>query len=134
MRQRVAPSVRRTHLDELDQTTAHLHLEATLERATGHAHLDTVELERAEEVAEQRADVTLGPVERGQHGRWHLGHLVRRGRRGDDLGPVDQLVAIAVVAVGVRVDEGGDGSHGGDRRHRLEHLGREAQVEQRVDQ
>ena len=39
---------------------------------------------------------------------WHLGHLVGGCRRGDDLGVVDQLVAVAVVAVGVGVDDRGD--------------------------
>ncbi len=93
-----------------------------------------VELELAEEAAEQVADLARRGVQRGQHRRRHLAHLVGGRRRGDDLGAVDELVAVAVVAVGVGVD------HRADRRrarvvgHRLQHRLREAEVEQRVDE
>ena len=73
-------------------------------------------------------------VERGQHRRRHLGHLVGGRRRGDDLGAVDELVAVAVIAVGVGVDDGVDRRGRRVGRQRLEHLGGEAQVEQRVDE
>ena len=55
--------------------------------------------------------------------------------RGDDVGAGDELVAVAVVAVGVGVHHGADGR--GRRRHGaelVEHLLGERQVEQRVDE
>ena len=65
----------------------------------------------------------------------HLVHLPCAGRRGDDLGAGDELVAVAVVAVGVGVHERADPS--GRRGHGpqvVEHPGGEREVEQRVDE
>ena len=132
--QRVAGGVRRTDLDQLDHASTDLDVEPAVERARRQAHVDAVELEVTEEPAEQVADVALGLGQPGEHRRRHLGHLVRCGRGGDDLGAVDELVAVAVVAVGVGVDQRGDRGGVGDRRHRLEHPPGEAQVEQRVDE
>ena len=49
--------------------------------------------------------------------------------------PAQECVAVAVVAVGVGVDHRGDAAAGRGRgAHLLEHLGGEAQIEQRVHQ
>jgi hypothetical protein len=69
-----------------------------------------------------------------QHRRGHFGHLVRSRLGRNDLGTLDQLVAVAVVTVGVRVEQRANGRRGGDGRHRRQHLRRERQVEQRVDE
>ncbi len=54
--------------------------------------------------------------------------------RGDDLGAVDELVAVAVVAVGVGVDHGARSAPLAVIGHRVQHRRRQAEVEQRVDQ
>ena len=134
MRDGVAPRVRWANLDQLNQAATHLDIQTTFERTGGHAHFDAVELEGAEERPEQSADLAGCRVQRSQHGRRHLCHLVRGGHRADDLGLIQQLVAIAVVAVGVGVDQCDDGRGASVVGHRLQHPRRQRQVEQRVDQ
>ena len=99
--------------------------------------LDAVEREGAEDplhVLADRPHRRRGGDHAGQPGRGHACHLRGRPPRGDDPPVAEQLVAVAVVAVGVGVDDGPDldarcgGAHGG------EHLGGELEVEQRVDE
>lgn len=130
----VSPRVRRPDLDQLDHTATDLHLQPATERPGGHAHVDAVEVERAEEVTEQRTDLAGRRVQRVQHRRRHLGHLVSRRLGRDDLRRLEQLVAVAVIAIGMGVEQGGDRRSCGERSHRVEHLLGELQVEQRVDQ
>ena len=61
-------------------------------------------------------------------------HLGEGGRRGDDLGVLDELVPEPVIAVGVGVHDGGDRSTGGHRPHTVEHGAGERHVEQGVDE
>ena len=83
---RVAGGVRRTDLDQLDLAAADVDVEPAVERAGRQLELDAVEVELAEEAAEQLADFARRLVQRRQHRRWDIGHLVGRRRRGDDLG------------------------------------------------
>ena len=65
-----------------------------------------------------------------------MAHLLVASFRGDDLRALDQFVAEAMVAVGMRIDEGSDLRGGGrlGAMHRVEHLAGQLQVEQRIDQ
>ena len=64
-----------------------------------------------------------------------VGEFVRRGQRRDDLRVGDEFVAVAVVAVGVGVDERADVvGRGLGGAHGLEHIRRERHVEQGIDQ
>jgi hypothetical protein len=112
-------------------------VEPAVERRRGRAQLDALEGERAEDVAHVAAE--LGPevrgLERGERLRRCLGHLGGGGRGGVELrGGRQELVAEAVVAVGVRVHRGVDRVAVGDRPHRVEHRARQVEVEQRVDE
>jgi hypothetical protein len=72
-------------------------------KVRGRDELDAVEMESAEDVEQERAEVAHvggGPHERGEHRGGQLGHLGRRGGRGDDLGPGGQGIAVALVTVG----------------------------------
>ena len=101
----------------------------------GRRQVDAVEVERAEERSEQLTDLAGCPVQRGEHRRRHLGHLVRGGGRGDDLGTDDaDLVAVAVIAVGMGVHQRADRALRCELRHRVEHRRGEIEVEQRVDE
>ncbi len=68
----------------------------------------------------------------------HAGRFVRQfvgGRlRRDDLRARDEFVAVAVIAVRMRVDELIDAHARRGAFHRGEHLGGEPHVEQRIDQ
>ena len=114
--ERVAGGVGRADLDQLDDTAADLELEPAVERAGRQRELDAVELEVAEEAAEEVADLARRMVQRRQHRRRHLGHLVGGGARGHDLGAVHELVAVAVVAVGMGVHHGARSAPTGWRR------------------
>ena len=101
--------MRRADLDQFHPGVADVEPEPPAERARGQHLLDALEPERAEEVAEQVADLSFCCGHRRQGGRRHLGHLVAGGVGGDDLDAAIQLrVAVAVVAVGVRVDRSAD--------------------------
>ena len=99
---------------ELEQphgAVADAQVELAVEGGGGRHRLDAVEGERAEDVAEEGAGVAepVGrPHQPGEHGRRHLVHLAGAGRRRDDVGAGDELVAVAVVAVGVGVHDGAD--------------------------
>ena len=79
-----------------------------------------------------------GLVQRRQHRRRHVGHLVGGRRRGHDLdvgSTTDHLaIAVAVVAVGVGVDHRVDRRAARHRRHRVEHRRGQLEIEQRVDE
>ena len=126
--------MRRTDLDEFDDPTTHFDLETPVERAVGKTHVDVGELERSEEAPEQFAHFARCRVERGEHCRWNFGHLVGGRRRRDDLGSVHELIAVAVIAVGMGVDQRANGRGAGEGRERIEHLLSEPQVEQGVDE
>ena len=130
----VALGVRRADLDQLDLPPADLQPEPAVERAGRRRQLDAVEVELAEEAAEQVTDLAGRVVQGAEHRRRYVVHLLGGGRGGDDLGVGDQLVAVAVVAVGVGVDDGGDRRRPCRALERLEHLGGQAEVEQRVDE
>ena len=53
---------------------------------------------------------------------------------GDYLGALDELVAVAVVAVGVGVDDCGDRRRMRVLFEAIEHAAREPEIEQRVDE
>ena len=106
--------------------------------SVGARRLDALEVEAAEAAQEELAQGPhLGRLrdQRRHRRRRQLLHLGRGALGGDDPCSGEQLVAVAVVAVGVRVDERADLRR---RRHRPAHLGEhrlgQRQVEQRVDQ
>jgi hypothetical protein len=138
--QHVAAGVGRTHLDQLDGLVANPDGHLALENPCRRRVPDPLELEGPEALPEElteRALVTGHRLHQGRHRlRRQLFHLLGRGHRGDDLGPLDELVAVTVIAVGVGVDEGADPA----RRarlgvpHGIEHLLGESQIEERIDQ
>jgi len=78
----------------------------------------------------------LGVLEQALHqGRRDLRHLLGGRLRGDDLGVAHQHVAVAVIPVCMRVDERADArSRGRGTPHLGEHLAREREVEQGIDE
>ena len=132
----VAPGVRRPHLDELHPLTGGFQLHPAGERRGGQGRRDALEVEGTEAFPYVGAQLgpEVGRLHGGQHLGRHVAHLLGRRLGGDDVGPFHQLVAVAVVAVGVGVDQRADGRAAGQPAHRVEHRGRQVQVEQRVDQ
>jgi len=124
--------------DEVHRAVADLEVQAVLERRRGQALLDLLEVEAAHralgELVERRTQIELVEQAVDEGGR-DGGHLGRRGCGRVQIRRVrEQLVAEAVIAVGVRVHRLLDGVALGDRPHRVEHAPREPQVEQRVDE
>ena len=132
--EQVALGVGRPDLDQLDLAAGHVEGQTALERPRRRGRFDALEVEVAEEAAEQVTDLAGRARQPGEQGRRHLGHLLGRGLGGDDLGPGDELVAVAVVTVGVGVDDGFDRRARRPLGERLEHLRRQHEVEQRVDE
>ena len=130
----VASGVGRADLDQLDETTTHLDVETVVESARRRCEFDAGEVERSEERPEQFTHFPGCIVERRHHGCGYLVHLCRCCARSDDLGLGDELVAVAVVAVGVCVEQCADGCTCRERRQGVEHALCECEVEQCVDE
>ncbi len=135
---RVAGGVGRADLDQLDAAAAHVEIETALEHSRRWHEFDALEAELAEERPEQVADLAGRLIQRSQHRRGNVGHLLGRRDGGDDLhpGPTprDLTVAVAVVTVGMGVHHGVDRRPVGDRCQRVQHRGRQLEIEQGVDQ
>ena len=119
---------------DLDVPATHRERQRACERPIRLAAVDLAELEVAEGVVGELPEVVVvGVLQRVELRRREVVHLLGRRHRGVDLGSVgDELVAVAVVAVGVRVDERVDRPRARDRAHGVEHLPGQTQVEQRV--
>ena len=135
--ERVAARVRRPDLDEVDAATADGQRVAAGERVGRQRQGDVAELERSEGVVVERVELGAEVVDRHRmkERRRDLGHLLRGGRGRPDRGALGhELVAPAVVAVGVGVDQRVDRHAVGDRLHRREHVAGQVEIEQRVDE
>ena len=101
--------MRRPDLDQLDRSAADVEVEAAVERARRQRELDAVELEGAEEAPEQLADLAAAPAFRPASSDGGTSPISSAAAVEATISaPRDELVAVAVVAVGVRVDERGD--------------------------
>jgi hypothetical protein len=123
----VAGGVRRTDLEQLDRRAGDVDLPSAGEGRRRRGQGDALELEGPEDAGEVAAGVAelaaLPGIDHGrQQRRRRVRHLLgaRLGRH--DLGVRHQLVPVAVVAVGVGVDHGGDGVAGGQVAEPVEHL------------
>ena len=130
----VALGVRGADLDQFNDASAHVDVEPAVKSARWRCEFDSRKVEVTEERPEQVPDVAICSVQRGHHRGWNLAHLVRSRTRGNDLGTIDELISVAVVAVGMRVDDRPDRRTTGDATHRPEHRLGQAQVEERVDE
>ena len=126
MHERVAPRVRGPDLHQPQHPLADLDLELAAERLLGEHELDALEVERAEAAQKELSDLAQRRRlldHRGHCSRGELCHLRSRALRCDDTSAADELVAVAVVAVCVRVDERVDARRARHRApHRAEHL------------
>src|SRR5947209_20016891 len=114
----VALGVGGADLYEFDRPAADLHVEPAIERARRKRQRDALEPERSEDPAEEVAGLAGRVRETGQQTRRYMRHLLGRRRRRDDLRPAAQFVAVAMLAVGMGVDDGADRS----RRRRVAHV------------
>ena len=139
--QHVAVRMRGSDLDEAHRLVADAPLELAFEGHGRHRDvLDAGEIERREDFRQK--DPGLGRFVDpglifGQPARiaQPVIHLLGAGTRGDDLRTLHQPVTEGVIAVGMSVDQGADARGSGLRpAHRVEHLLRQRQVEQRIDQ
>jgi hypothetical protein len=135
---RVTAGMRRPQLDERHAAVTDLEIHPAGEGLRRVAHRDALEVERAERVLDEIGELRWHPRRRLQRvqqlGRQLL-HLGGARRRRVDLGSRrKQLVAEAVIGIGVRVDRGIDRVPGGDRGHRAQHLARQVQVVEGVDE
>ena len=138
MYEHVAPCVGGAHLNGPDLLLADATTPLASEGLVRRRHLDPLEVECAKSLAQKcrRGPGGFGLVDhRVEHGRGHFAEFRSRGLRGHHARALDQLVAVAVVAVRVGIDEGSDALC---RRlgpaHRLEHCRGELQIEERVDE
>jgi len=107
----VAAGVRWPDLDQPHVLRAHAERELAVKRRGRESELDALEFERPKDAAQelaQMAHLRRLPHRGRQQGGRHLGHLCGRRARGDDPGPVEELVAEGMVAVGVGIDERGN--------------------------
>ena len=134
--QQVTGGMGGAYFQEPDGMSADPEIQFAVEGPVGFGDLDAFEGERTEGIG----DVAVGGLthvgvhEGHEGGWWHGSHLAGCGLGGHDLGAGDQAVAVAVVAVCVRVDERADGPSVGDRSHGVEHGPGELQVEECVDE
>jgi hypothetical protein len=134
MHDRVTLGVRWTDLDQLHDATSDVEVKSAVERARRHGEFDPGEVEVAEERPEQVPHVALGRIQSGHHRGRHLAHLVCSRTRGHDLSIPDQLVAIAVVAIGMGVHHRANRGTLCHRAHRSQHRLGQVQIEERVDE
>ena len=133
----VAAGVGRADLDQLDRATADVEVEAAVEgaRRAGVSSMPS-KSNSPKNAAEQVADLARGALSRpasSAGGTSLISCAAAAG--GDDLGAVEQLVAVAVVAVGVGVDDRRRSARSGERPpSRRACAAVRSQVEQGVDQ
>ncbi len=130
----ITVGVRRPHFHELDDATANLDVESTVERSCWRRQRDIRKVEITKKRAEQLADFARRLVQRGEQLRWNFAHFLGCRGRGDDLGIDDSLVAVTVIAIRMGVHHGGDWSCTRHRLHGRQHRIGEFQVEEGVDQ
>ena len=117
--------MRWTHFDQLHNPSTHFNIEATVEGACRRRKIDAIEFEIAKEMSEQLADLTRCIIESSQHRRRNLHHLVCSCTGSNDFCTCYKLVAITVVAVGMRVYNSCNRCAACCNRHRIEHGRRE---------
>jgi hypothetical protein len=134
--QHVTGGVRRTDLDQLHLAAADIDRQPARERSSGRDNSNVVEPERREYSCRVRSRPPAQSRQGGNLLHRVLGDQPGGGTGGDDLdtGRCDQLVAEAMVAVGVGVHHGRQRRAVGQRPDPVEHLPRRDQVEQRVYQ
>ena len=122
---------------QLDLNPRNVQTQMPTERASGWGQLDVIESEGTETLSGIGGEHRV-PQVTGDHGvqerRGDVLHLGGSGRRRNDLGPNHQLVAKAVIAVGMGVDHGADGRCRDNPGHLGEHGGGQPDIKQRVDQ
>ena len=108
MRQRITKGVRRANLDEMDRLIPHLQRHFTLEGFAGWRQRDMFEVERAEGVDCERASLPHRRSLLEEHSKLRrlqaFDHFVCSLLRSDNLRIGYQLIAIAMIPVGVCVD------------------------------
>ncbi len=125
-------------LVQLDGLVAHLAGRSAAEGFCRAVVFDPFEIEDIEQLLEKSAGFAHGA--RVAHdfcecGRRQFGHLFGAGCGRDNGRAFDQLIAVGVIAVGVGVDQGADIfrlRHG--IAHDLQHLARQIEIKQRIDQ
>ena len=137
----IAPRMRRTDLEELDRAIPDRERKTLLEdprRQLRLAHL--IEGKRSEGALHESPERRVLAPEPRHEAREHCSrekfHLLRRRTGCDDLRALDKRIAEAVIPVRVGVDELPDppGRTGLGALHGVQHLAREPQVEERVDE
>ena len=139
MHQHIAAGMRRTHLDQPHRLVTDLHVHRAGKGLRRRALLDIFEIKRRKhirEVSACRAKLCTRRLEHGQRRRRHLGHFPRARLAGNDFRLRTTSVAMAMVAVRMRVDDGGDLARADPGRilHRGQHVPRQGHVEKRIDQ
>jgi len=134
----VALGVRWAHLEQHDLLGPDAQAQLAVEGLGGRRVRDASEVERREHLGQKAPawSERRRILHRARHrlGR-ELVHLSGACPRRDDARAREERIAVAVVAVGVGVDQRPDALRRGNRgAHRVEHLPRQSQVEERVDQ
>ncbi len=104
----VSGRVRRTDPDEMRREPVEVELQPLVDQRRGRRQLDLREIpvgELRRDVGDRRLAASRGVAQRLQHARVLLGEILRAQAVADDLGAGKELVAPAVVAVVVRVDD-----------------------------
>ena len=133
--QDVAACVRGADLDQLDLLAVDRQRELTFERLVGLAHGDALELEGPEDAGQELAEHAHArrlAHEGGQRLRRRRPDLVGAFLGGEDAGVAHKLVTPAVVAIGVRIDNGVDPAR--ERCQLVEHLPGQLEVKEGVDE
>ncbi len=139
MHEHITAGMRRAYLDQPHGLVADLDVHHTGKGLCRRPLLDIVEIKRRKyirEVRPCRAELRPRRLEHGERCRRHLGHFPRARLAGNDLRLRTASVAVAMVAVRMRVDDGADLARADPGRvlHRRQHVARQRHVEQRIDQ
>ena len=128
------------HLLQMHRLAPHGEGAFPLKGFCGQALLHAFKIEGAKAVKEEVPEIPeltrAGSLGHGGHGgRVFVGHFLGAGLRGNDGGLRQAAVAIAVIAVGVGVDQLFDVRSGGNgRAHGLKHALRQGAVVERIDE
>jgi hypothetical protein len=137
MHEDIAPGVRRPDFDQVDDGVTDGSSRCPAERRRRFGSMHAAEVEAPETVLEELADHAhrrCGFQQPDHHRRVLPGHFLGGDHRREDLRPVEQFVAVAVVTVAVGVDQRRDRDAGERRLEPVEHRLRQRHVVERVDQ